>query len=306
MKIDTTTRIVVLMGGLSTEREVSLETGRGVHKALTELGYNSVALDWHDDLELPTALTECGAKVVWNALHGTYGEDGAIQGLLTSLGIPFTGAGILASSLAMDKVASKRIFMGANITTPPWAIVSSPSQLNDWPVPCVVKPSREGSSVGVTIITKTAQRAAALALAESCKGVVLVEDYIAGAELHVAILDQAILGSVEVRPSVEFYDYDAKYKRHDTQYLIPPTLDASVVENAEKLALAAHHAVGCDSYSRVDLRIDESGTAFVLEVNTLPGMTSHSLLPKIAASRGISYGALCERILLGASCNRGS
>jgi D-alanine-D-alanine ligase len=301
-------RIAVLMGGLSAEREVSLKTGAGVLAALQESGYDAIGIDWRKGTSLPVLLAEVGADVVWNALHGTYGEDGAVQGMCACLGLPCTGSGILASALAMDKIASKRIFESHDIPTPRWRILPGAGEaatdgsdadaaLADWNVPLVVKPADEGSSVGVSVVDDRAQLAAAVTLARTFHGPVLVEDYIAGTEIFVGILDGVVLGSVEVRPATRFYDYEAKYLRNDTQYLLPPELPADVLARAEAHALAAYEALGCSGHSRPDLRIDRAGQAWVLEVNTLPGMTATSLLPKIAKRAGMSYAQLCERIL---------
>jgi len=288
------------MGGLSSEREVSLESGAGVLEALMERGFDAVAIDWQEGMWLPNELEENDIEVVWLALHGTYGEDGAVQGLLGCLGLPYTGSGILASALAMDKVASKRIFESNGVPTPRWRMVppdAGVAFVEDFALPLVVKPALEGSSVGVSIVREQSALAAALELARRHRGPTLVESYVAGAEVCVGILDDEVLGTIEIRPASGFYDYDAKYKRDDTQYLMPAPLPGPTVQRIEAAALAAHRALGCSGYSRVDLRVDESGAPFLLEVNTLPGMTSHSLIPKIAAHRGISYADLCERIL---------
>ena len=299
------------MGGLSAEREVSLNTGEGVLAALRENHWEAVAIDWKTGTNLAQMLEAEKVQIVWNALHGTYGEDGAVQGLTTCLGLPCTGSGILGSSLAMDKVMSKRIFESNNVPTPRWRLLpalgdgpvdgsDAPAILADWPLPCVVKPANEGSSVGVSIVEQPQDLAAAVALARLHHGPVLVEEYIPGTEIFVGILDEVVLGSVEVRPAGKFYDYDAKYKRNDTTYLIPPEQPRAIVERAEAFALAAHKALGCSGYSRPDLRISPAGEPYVLEVNTLPGMTKTSLLPKIAKSIGMSYALLCERILASA------
>lgn len=288
------------MGGLSAEREVSLATGAGVVKALTERGHDVAAIDWRDGTRLPDLLAAAGVEVVWNALHGTFGEDGAVQGLCACLGLPCTGSGILASALAMDKVMSKRIFESNGVPTPGWAIVDDAAQVAGRALPFVIKPANEGSSVGVTIVEDRAQVPDAIALARRYHGPVLVEDYIAGTEVFVGILDDQVLGSVEVRPAGKFYDYDAKYKRTDTQYLLPPELPAPLVAEAERHALAAYRALGCSGHARPDLRIRTDGAVFVLEVNTLPGLTATSLLPKIAKRAGMDYATLCERILASA------
>ncbi len=302
-------RVAVVMGGLSAEREVSLNTGAGVLAALHEKSWDAVAIDWRQGTSLAGLLEASGAQVVWNALHGTYGEDGAVQGLCACLQLPCTGSGILASALAMDKVMSKRIFDSRGVLTPRWHLLphdgpadgsDAPAVLADFALPCVIKPANEGSSVGVSIVEDRAQLAAATAAARQFHGAVIAEDYIAGTEVFVGILDGRVLGSVEVRPATKFYDYEAKYKRTDTTYLVPPELAADVIARAEQLALAAYTALGCSGHARPDLRISEAGEAFVLEVNTLPGMTKTSLLPKIARSIGVDYATLCEQILASA------
>lgn len=296
--------IGVLMGGLSAEREVSLNTGAGVLAALQSRGHDAVAIDWREPGALPAQLASAGVGVVWNALHGTFGEDGAIQGLLACLGIPYTGSGILASALAMDKVASKRIFESHQVPTPRWLVLdpgagttATLDLLAEWAVPLVVKPSQEGSSVGVSVVFDRADLPAALERAAACHGPTLIEAFIAGSEIHVGVLDGQVLGSIEVRPAKGFYDYEAKYQRDDTQYLIPAPIPEPHLVAGEAAARAAYAALDCTGHGRVDLRIDDRGAPHVLEVNTLPGMTSHSLLPKIAAHAGMDYATLCERIL---------
>jgi D-alanine-D-alanine ligase len=298
-------RVGVLLGGLSAEREVSLESGAGVLRALTERGHDCVGIDWAPGTSLPALLAENRVEVVWNALHGTFGEDGAVQGLCACMGIACTGSGILASALAMDKIASKRIFETTGVLTPPWQVIdpsvepadAAQAVLAHWELPLVVKPANEGSSVGVTIVREREELAGAVALARKHHGPTLVERYIAGAELCVGILADAVIGSLEIRPKSGFYDYAAKYQRDDTEYLIPPPQPEDAVTSSEEVSLRAYHALGCSGYARVDVRVDESGIPYVLEVNTLPGMTSHSLLPKIAAHAGMDYATLCERIL---------
>jgi len=293
-------RIGVVMGGLSAEREVSLNTGAGVLAALQEKGHDAVGIDWKDGTSLAHLLEDAGVQIVWNALHGTFGEDGAVQGLCACMGIPCTGSGILASALAMDKVMSKRIFEHNGVPTPKWELLHSANDRVTLPFPIVVKPSSEGSSVGVSIVEREEELAPAIALALRYHGPVIVEEYIAGTEVFVGILDGVVLGSVEVRPAVKFYDYEAKYKRNDTQYLLPPQLPADVIARCERHALASYVALGCSGHARPDLRIDHAGNPFVLEVNTLPGMTKTSLMPKIAKAAGLDYPTLCERILASA------
>lgn len=303
-------RVAVVMGGLSAEREVSLDTGAGVLAALRERGWDAVPIDWRDGQSLARQLEESGAAVVWNALHGTWGEDGAVQGLCACLRIPCTGSGILASALAMDKVISKRIFESNGVPTPRWQLLShdGPADGSDaaellagWTPPFVVKPANEGSSVGVSIVEDRAELAAAVARARAFHGPVIVEDYIAGTEVFVGILNGRVLGSVEVRPATKFYDYEAKYKRTDTKYLVPPELPAEVIAQTEAYGLAAYNALQCSGHARPDVRITPAGEPYVLEVNTLPGMTKTSLLPKIAKHAGMDYATLCEEILASAS-----
>lgn len=286
-------RIGVLMGGLSAEREVSLNTGRGVLTALLSRGHDAVGLEWTEGVELGHLVA--GVDVVWNALHGTFGEDGCVQGFLECLRVPYTGSGVTASALAMDKVISKRLFDSAGIPTPPWCLVGDGAHGLGYP--CVVKPSREGSTVGITIVQRQEELAAAVALARRCHGETLIEAFIAGREASVGILEGEVLGTVEIRPRRGFYDYAAKYQSGDTEYLVPPSFGADLDGPARAAALAAYRALGCAGHARVDVRIDDTGRPFVLEVNTLPGMTGTSLLPKIAAHQGMNYATLCERIL---------
>jgi D-alanine-D-alanine ligase len=301
-------RVAVVMGGLSAEREVSLNTGAGVVAALKERGWDVVAIDWHLVTSIAQQLESSGAQVVWNALHGTWGEDGAVQGLCACLRIPCTGSGILASALAMDKVMSKRIFESNSVPTPRWQLLPHDAPVDDesavvraFGLPCVIKPANEGSSVGVSVIEREDEIATALVEARKFHGPVIIEDYIAGTEVFVGILNGRVLGSVEVRPATRFYDYEAKYKRTDTKYLVPPELPQSVIDRSQELALAAYNALGCSGHARPDLRITHAGEPYVLEVNTLPGMTATSLLPKIAKSIGMDYATLCEEILASAT-----
>lgn len=294
-------RVGVLMGGISAEREISLRTGKGVFTALKRKGYDAVALDWKVEGEIESLLREAGVAVVWNALHGTGGEDGFIQRRLESMKIPYTGSGVRASELAMDKVRSKELFRAEGIPTPDWKVVArgAAKEAKDPGLgyPLVVKPSCEGSTVGVTILGGPGGLAEALEEAASHHGDVILERYVPGREISVAILDGAALGSVEIRPKSGFYDYRAKYLSGDTTYLVPAPLDAPVRDSVHSLAARSHAALGCAGYSRVDLRVTEAGEPWVLEVNTLPGLTETSLYPKIADHAGIDYDTVVERIL---------
>ncbi|MFL5319025.1 MAG: D-alanine--D-alanine ligase [Myxococcaceae bacterium] len=302
-------RIAVLMGGLSVERDVSLRTGAAVSGALKGLGYTVVDIDVGKDIA--QRLVSERIDVAFLALHGRYGEDGAIQGLLESMFIPYTGSGVLASSVGMDKVFAKQIFLGYGIPTPLYqsfgdakTALAAQDSLG-FPFPVVVKPSREGSSVGVHICkTKDAYKTAVEDAAKYA-GTIMVEQFVKGREVQGAVLDNEALGVIEVVPDLtkyEFYDYEAKYKQGSgTKYLFPAPLPADQYARVNEICLSAHKALGCSGASRSDVIVTEKGEVFILEVNTLPGMTATSLLPKIAAGRGIDFPTLCERLLLGAS-----
>jgi D-alanine-D-alanine ligase len=291
-------RIGVIMGGPSSERDVSLNSGKGIFAALQSKGYDTVAIDWRGgDDDLGVHLRREKIDVAWIALHGTYGEDGCVQGLLECYGIPYTGSGVLASAIAMDKVATRRVFDQESIESPRWRRHHGAADVARIGFPLVVKPSSEGSSVGVAIVKTQATLQAALDEAKKHRGVVLLEEYVKGREINVGVLDDEALGEVEIRPATEFYDYEAKYLRNDTQYLSPAPISDDERRMLHDLAVRAHKALGCSGATRVDLILVDGGRAVCLEINTLPGMTDHSLLPKIAAQRNIDYATLVERIL---------
>ncbi len=291
-------RVGVIMGGPSAERAVALASGRRVAEALSDRGYPVIAIDWTGtDHNLWSDLRRDRVEVAFVALHGTLGEDGCIQGLLECAGIPYTGSGVLASALAMDKVASRRVFDEASIETPRWTVYEGPADVQRIGLPLVVKPSREGSSVGISIVHHESQLESALQLASRLHGVVLLEEFVAGREIEVAVLDGVVLGDVEVRPAGEFYDYAAKYQRTDTQYLVPAPLTAAERQLCHDLARRAHAALGCAGVTRTDLLLAPTGRAVCLEVDTLPGLTDRSLVPKIAQQSGLDFPSLCERIL---------
>jgi D-alanine-D-alanine ligase len=290
-------RIGVLMGGRSAEREVSLRSGNAVYTALKGLGYDAVAID--TDSEICEALRREKIKIAFIALHGGDGENGAVQGMLEVLGIPYTGSGVLASALAMDKEASKKIFLCHNIPVPPFVVLkakSIDSSHVDFLMPWVVKPATEGSSIGVSIIKDEREIKPAVEKAFSLGNRVIIEKYIEGKEVHIGILNDRVLGGVEVRPSLEFYSYEAKYHAGLTEYILPPEINGETYERAKETALSAHIALGCRGATRVDLRIDGEGNPYVLEVNTIPGMTETSLLPKIAGLAGLDFPALIEEM----------
>jgi D-alanine-D-alanine ligase len=298
-------RIGVLMGGISAEREVSLRSGKAIYDALKGLGYSVVIVDVGPDI--CSVLSKGGIDLAFLALHGGYGENGSIQGMLEVLGIRYTGSGVLASALAMDKEASKKIFVYHGIPVSPFVVIRGAdlrSQISNprigFDLPWVVKPAAEGSSVGVSIVKSESDLGLALEAAHSYGSKTIVEKYIKGKEVHVGILNGRVLGGVEVRPSLEFYNYDAKYTPGLTEYILPPEIESSVYERAKEAAISAHVAIGCKGATRVDLRVDMEGNPYVLEVNTIPGMTETSLLPKIAKLAGFDFPAMIEEILRGA------
>jgi D-alanine-D-alanine ligase len=317
--IITTRKIGVLMGGESSERDISIRSGLAIYQSLQELGYIAAPIDISKDIV--NTLKKEKIKFAFLALHGGIGENGAIQGMLEVLRIPYTGSGVLASALAMDKEASKKIFLYHGLAVAPFIVVSQKSKVKsqkllsplakggqlggnselqtpNFPLPWVVKPVSEGSSIGVSIVKEEKDLASCLEKAFAFDQRAMIEKFIPGKEIHIGILGQKVLGGVEVRPSLEFYNYEAKYTSGLTDYIIPPEIDEPVYESVKDAALRAHMALGCSGASRVDFRIDEiSRIPHVLEVNTLPGMTTTSLLPKIAKSAGMSFNGLLEEII---------
>ena len=303
MKILTNKKIGVLLGGASAERDVSLRSGTAVYNALKGLGYNTVPIDAGADI--CSVLQKEAIEIAFLVLHGGWGEDGSIQGMLEVLGIPYTGSGVLASALAMDKEASKKAFLYHGVPVPPFEVIDKRSAGRhgepglSFSLPWVVKPATEGSSIGVSIIKDKNDFTHALEKAFTFGPRALVEKYIEGREVQIGILNDKVLGGVEVRPSLEFYSYEAKYTAGLTEYLLPPALESRVYKEACSKALAAHMALGCKGTTRVDLRTDNEGNPFVLEVKTIPGMTETSLMPKIAQHAGFDFPVLIEEILRG-------
>jgi D-alanine-D-alanine ligase len=305
-------RVGVLMGGWSAEREVSLRTGDGVAAALESRGHDVVRVVWSDDgTGLDERLRAADVDVAFLALHGRGGEDGCVQGLLELMGIPYTGSGVLASALAMDKLKAKEMFRLHNVPTPPY-YVAGRADLGDleelhgsFGFPAIVKPRREGSSVGLCKVECLGDLAGAVEQALAFDDQVLVERFIRATEVHVGILDGRVLGAIEVRPKNGLYDYRAKYTAGMTEYVCPPRLPATRLRGVMNLAERAARALSCTGACRVDLLVTEGENEYVLEVNTLPGMTPTSLLPKIAQAAGIDYPSLCEAILEGARLHAG-
>ncbi len=298
------TRVAVLHGGMSAEREVSLTSGRQVIAALTTAGFEVTPVVVTEDLAaLITALTP-PPDVVFNALHGRFGEDGTIQGILDYLGIPYTHSGVRASALAMDKAAAKAVFAHAGLPVAPHRIIDI-AELTDHdplPPPYVVKPVNEGSSVGVSIIQPGDNRGSQIA--QSWKfGPAMVEQYIPGRELTVGVLEDHALAVTEIVPNTAFYDYEAKYADGGSRHEIPAAITPELAQRAKDIALAAHRALGCRGASRADLRYDpDTDRLVLLEVNTQPGMTPTSLLPEQAAYIGMDFPALCAWMVERAKC----
>jgi D-alanine-D-alanine ligase len=294
-------RVAVLMGGTSSEREVSLDSGRNVLEALRARGVDATAVDG-----IPALLQALLAKRydrVFNILHGNKGggEDGVLQGLLEALGVPCTGSGVLGSALAMDKIRTKQVWLALGLPTPRYVRLAQGADVHEAArslgLPVIVKPSCEGSSVGVSRVFNDADLEAAVALAARYPGELLMEQLVVGGEYTVGILDGVALPTIRIVPAGEYYDYHAKYLAEDTQYLCPGLEDADAEREMQAQALAAFHAAGCTGWGRVDVMRDAQGRNYLLEVNTAPGMTSHSLVPKAARQVGISFEDLCWRVL---------
>ncbi len=302
-------KIGVLMGGPSAEREVSLNTGNAIVSALQAKNYDVVGIDL-DPVHFVEQLRDNKIDIVFNALHGLYGEDGKLQGALEMLGIPYTGSGVLASAMAMDKAISKRLFVAAEIPTPRYQLLKQrdgkgeavlASILDEFELPFVIKPSTQGSTIGLTIVQEAGELLIALEKAFEYDREVLVEEFIDGSELTVGILggdNPEVLPIIEIVPYSGIYDYHAKYTKGATEYFVPARIDEETARLTKEVALAAFKLLGCAGVARVDVRLDPSNHPYVLEVNTIPGMTATSLVPKAAAAVGMSFPDLCERILL--------
>ena len=291
-------KIVLLQGGMSAEREVSLSTGRGFAQALVELGYSFEVIDCKEDLL--TRITEAqknGAQVALLALHGKYAEDGIAQSICEYIKLPYSGSGVMASALCMDKIFTKEVLSNHKIPIAKHQLAHKNDLAQfrlELPLPVVVKPSREGSSVGVTIVRDKAQITAALAEAAKHDQYILVEEFIPGVEVTVPILDEKALTPIEIVPKMDFYDYKNKYTAGRTDYILPARLPENILKITCDFALQAFHACRLRCYGRVDFRVTNEGRPYVLEINTLPGCTPTSLLPKSAAHGGISFNRLVE------------
>lgn len=300
-------RVGVLFGGHSAEREVSLMSGRGVHEALRGAGIDAHLFDTgrHTMVDLINA----GFDRVFIALHGRYGEDGTIQGALELMRLPYTGSGPMASSLSMDKIMTKRVWLQHGLPTPGFAVLTGENELNaatslGWPL--MIKPPHEGSTLGITKVETPASLKKAYTLAAGFDEEVLAEQFIRGRELTVPVLGKG--ASAQALPIVEIiapggnYDYEHKYISDATQYICPAELDADLTARIQRLAELAYRSLGCEGWGRADFMLDENGQPWLLEMNTSPGMTSHSLVPMSARAAGMSYAELCIAILSTASC----
>jgi D-alanine-D-alanine ligase len=301
-------RVAVLLGGISSEREVSLVSGAAVASALRDKGYDVVEIDVGSNLAAVIEALSPAPDVVFNALHGRYGEDGCMQGTLDLLNIPYTHSGVLASALAMDKPMAKRLFEDAGIPCAKHVIASREDVLGGdvMEPPYVVKPFNEGSSVGVQIVSDDASSAAMKASEWTFGDKVMVEKYVPGREITVAIMGDRALGVTELRTDDGFYDYAAKYTEGRTTHIVPAPLPQSVYETAMAHALAAHKTLGCRGVTRADLRYDDTnqdpGMLIMLEINTQPGMTPLSLVPEQAAHADIEFGDLVSWMVENAAC----
>ncbi|MEA3560191.1 MAG: D-alanine--D-alanine ligase [Candidatus Omnitrophota bacterium] len=300
MKTKLRRKIGVLMGGASSEREVSLQSGRAVYEALKKGGWNVAALDIVSEKLAANQIKKAEIDVAFIALHGRFGEDGRVQALLEFLAIPYTGSGIRASRLAMDKIASREVLSSSGITVPRYTAlkgIRGCQELSKMTFPLVIKPSSHGSSIGLSIIEDKKDLSPAIDKAGKYDNTIIIEEYIAGKEITVGILDQQPLPLIWLIPGNRFYDYQAKYQKGKTLHIIPALLDEDVYLKAQAAALQAHQVLNCQGFSRVDMIIDNNSNPVVLEVNTIPGFTSTSLLPLAAGAEGYGLGELCGKLV---------
>lgn len=289
------------MGGNSAEREISIQSGSGVMRALNELGYEAKSLDY--DARFVDAVRDLAPDVVFIALHGPGGENGQIQGILEYLNIPYTGSGIEASAIAMDKHLTKKLCAAEGLPTAAWDLFdltggTLPLLPGSLDLPLVIKPRYEGSSVGVTIVHTHEQWTKAMLSAAEEYSEVIAEEFVRGRELHCAILGEDALPVIEVIPTKdEFYTYDAKYAAGGSRHIVPAQIDEDLAARVQMLALSVHRLVGLRDYSRCDFIVSKEGRPYILEINSLPGMTPTSLIPEACGAAGIPYGALVDRLV---------
>ncbi len=288
-------RIAVLYGGTSSEREISLASGKAVLKALVAAGADAVGIDAGRDLPLRIARKKIDFAYI--ALHGPMGEDGTVQGLLEVMGIPYAGCGVLASAISMDKEHTKIVCARAGLPTPAWRTVRAGEKVPAGKLPVVVKPASQGSAIGVSIVRRRKELAAALSDAFRHDTRVLVEEYIPGTEITAGILGGAPMPVIEIVPKGSFYDFESKYQPGRSTHLIPPRLPKKTVADIQKLALAAFRAIGCRAMARVDMIVDRGLRPWILEINTIPGMTETSLFPDAAKAMGMDFTGLVLKII---------
>ena len=300
-------KVAVLMGGWSSEREISLKSGTAVLKALQSRGVNAIGIDVRRETVIRD-LSQGGFDRVFIVLHGPGGEDGVMQGFLEVMNLPYTGSGVMASALAMDKLRTKQLLEGANLPTPRYLILDDNTDFAyvcaELGLPMMVKPALEGSSIGMTKVTEDSQLPAAYAQAAKFGGQVIAESWITGKEYTAAILGDQALPLIRLETPHSFYDYDAKYFANDTKYHCPCGLSAEQESQLQRLALAAFHAVGAAGWGRVDILTDEQQRPYIIELNTVPGMTDHSLVPMAARASGIEFDELVYRILMQTLSNK--
>ena len=305
--------VAVVMGGPSAEREVSLNSGAAIANALREYGYTNVVEIDLDPRNFGKQLAESKAEVVFNAVHGLYGEDGRLQTLLEIREMPYTGSGMIASVSCMDKVITKRMLRDAGISTPACLIVNKKESgikekiMQRFSLPVVIKPASQGSSIGVEIVKEENQLDEALANAFKYSRDILVEEFIGGKELTVSMMQKdgevVALPVIHIAPHSGTYDYHSKYTKGATEYICPADLDEETTKKVQEISKQAYEVLGCSGVARADVMLDEEGNGYVLEINTVPGMTATSLVPKAAAAAGISFPELCNIILQSASVN---
>ena len=322
-------KIGVICGGLSSERDISLSSGDAIYAALIKEGMDAQIVDLTTEfrLEVEEIIKDSGIDIAFIAMHGKFGEDGKLQAILEEMDIPYVGSDSLASAFAMDKIASRRLFAMHNIPVPNYLILNrdnkdifklgqfSPPPVNpgDFPpeadapwaqtrgaglsFPFIVKPQSQGSSIGISLVRHTDEIDRALDIAFDYNDNIIIEEYIKGKELTVGILENRALTPIEIIPKNTFFDFQAKYSKGLTEYILPASIDLSLEKQIQYLSLKAHKALGCRHFSRVDLLLDQDNNPFILEVNTIPGFTSSSLLPKAALFEGITFTQLCIRLL---------
>ncbi len=293
------------MGGLSKERDISIKSGKAVLKALKDKGYNAVSIDVGRDIDL--VLKEEKIKIAFIALHGNFGEDGIIQGVLELLGVKYTGSGVMSSAMAMDKGFTKQVLKSRGIGTPDFCLLSlgdglglSLKKAGTMKLPVIVKPVSEGSTIGIKIVKESEELEDAIKHAFEFDRSVMVESFIEGREFTVSVMDGGAMPVIEIRPKSGFYDFESKYNKGRTEFDVPALIDESLAKKMSEMSVDCYNSLDCRGAARVDLMLDKNNNPFVIEINTIPGMTELSLLPMAAESLGISYGDLVEKILISA------